>query len=71
MKVRKKKINFKICQRRNYKPKKKPKDANFFKNSFLKSKVIIKVKVQIFRFTKWDTFKIPMSIATKCDKKFI
>jgi len=46
-----------------------PKDANFFKNSFLKSKVIVNVKVQIFSFTKWHTFKIPMSIATKCDKK--
>jgi len=49
--------------------KKNPKDADLKKNPFLKSKVMVNVKVKIFKFTKWETFQIPMSIATKCDKK--
>jgi hypothetical protein len=72
-KVRKKNFwTIKNSKRKNYKQKKMPKDANFFiikKTHSLKSKVILNVKVQIFNFTKWDTFKIPISIATKCDKK--
>lgn len=38
-------------------------------NPFLKSKIIRNVEVQIFTFTKGDTFKICSIGAAKCDKK--
>jgi hypothetical protein len=54
----------KDCKQKNLQ-----KDVKDFLYLFLKSKIAIDVKVQIFTFTKWSVFQICQICATKCGKK--